>query len=493
VYDAVTGRPAFPFNGHHGGPKVVGFTSDGTSVVTTGSDNITRVWDTTTGRHLGVVPRPDIYLPTSDCAALTPDGTAIAESEDDLVVIRRLSDGRELARLAGQDGSIRAIAISPDGTQLVTSGTQTSPRTTTVRQWDLTTGRAVRVLRQGQFSTGRLVFSPDGSMLVSNESGSQCRVWDLAAGTDDARPMNGRNGLACATDGKTLIAVGDDHEARIYDPRTGATIRKLGSLDHPDLMATNRNQFVVAFSADRRLLAWVGDQNCVHVWELASGQDRCSFAQPGGRMGRPAFSPDGRRLVTGSNDTTAYVWDVTGLAVNGALSRLDLTPARLADLWADLANADAARAATALWTLVAGAEAAVPYLRDRLIRSPPDPAKLARWIADLDSDQFVARQAASRELEGAGEAVEAALSDAATIGQSAEARRRARQLLDKLRDREKTPTGLRELRAVEVLEHIATPAAREQIKVLAGGAPGATLTRAASEAIKRLGPVSTGR
>jgi hypothetical protein len=48
-----------------------------------------------------------------------------------------------------------------------------------------------------------------------------------------------------------------------------------------------------------------------------------------------------------------------------------------------------------------------------------------------------------------------------------------------------TPEMLRSLRAVEVLEQIATPAAREHVKSLAGGADGATLTRAAAEALKR--------
>jgi hypothetical protein len=43
---------------------------------------------------------------------------------------------------------------------------------------------------------------------------------------------------------------------------------------------------------------------------------------------------------------------------------------------------------------------------------------------------------------------------------------------------------LRELRAVEGLEHAGSPAALEHLRALAGGAPGAELTRAAS-ALKR--------
>ena len=40
--------------------------------------------------------------------------------------------------------------------------------------------------------------------------------------------------------------------------------------------------------------------------------------------------------------------------------------------------------------------------------------------------------------------------------------------------------------AIEVLEHIGTPAAKDHLRALAGGAAGAELTRAAAEALKRL-------
>jgi hypothetical protein len=45
---------------------------------------------------------------------------------------------------------------------------------------------------------------------------------------------------------------------------------------------------------------------------------------------------------------------------------------------------------------------------------------------------------------------------------------------------------LRELRAVEGLEHAGSPAAREHMRALAAGVPGAALTRAAAAAVKRL-------
>jgi WD40 repeat protein len=55
-----------------------------------------------------------------------------------------------------------------------------------------------------------------------------------------------------------------------------------------------------------------------------------------------AFSPDGRRLCSGSQDTTALVWDLANLLRDGP-SPAELSAARCQELWASLA-ADARKA-----------------------------------------------------------------------------------------------------------------------------------------------------
>jgi hypothetical protein len=58
--------------------------------------------------------------------------------------------------------------------------------------------------------------------------------------------------------------------------------------------------------------------------------------------------------------------------------------------------------------------------------------------------------------------------------------------LDKLAGVGAKGEPLRQARAVEVLEHIATPQAREVLRQLAAGAPGAWLTREAKAALERM-------
>ena len=69
---------------------------------------------------------------------------------------------------------------------------------------------------------------------------------------------------------------------------------------------------------------------------------------------------------------------------------------------------------------------------------------------------------------------------------SAERRRRAELLLIKLAGPLTLPDRLREVRAIEVMEQIGSPEARELLQVLAKGAPGAGLTEEAKASLERL-------
>jgi hypothetical protein len=107
-------------------------------------------------------------------------------------------------------------------------------------------------------------------------------------------------------------------------------------------------------------------------------------------------------------------------------------------------------------------------------------------LADLDSNAFETRETASRELTRLGERAETAMRRALKNRPSLEARRRIEDLLNKLEPRSPTRETLQALRAIEVLEHIGTLAARRCLEALAKGAMDAPQTCAASGALKRL-------
>ena len=128
----------------------------------------------------------------------------------------------------------------------------------------------------------------------------------------------------------------------------------------------------------------------------------------------------------------------------------------------------------------------VAWLRSRL--SPvaaPDDKRLARLIADLDSDHFPVREQAAGELGLLGPVAEPALRQTLKGTPSAEVKRRLERLLAG-RDAQVLARLRRQQRVVQVLEYLGTVAARETLMGLAGGTPRATLTQDTAAALKRL-------
>jgi hypothetical protein len=98
------------------------------------------------------------------------------------------------------------------------------------------------------------------------------------------------------------------------------------------------------------------------------------------------------------------------------------------------------------------------------------------------------RSKARTQLAQLGEFAEPALLEAAKHQPSLELRRRIEELSNHIIDGRSRPLGdrLRALRAVEILEQIATPEARQVLLTLVRGAAGALLTREAQASLARL-------
>src|SRR5262249_40578661 len=156
----------------------------------------------------------------------------------------------------------------------------------------------------------------------------------------------------------------------------------------------------------------------------ATGRERFSLRGHKGQILSLTFSGDGKRLFSGSEDTTVLVWDLTAKHGAAGPKGQPLTAQELEAAWTDLADAAAAPAYQALRRLEAARQQAVPYLRQRVRPvAVVDEQRLARLIADLDSDTFTVRSRAASELEKLGSAAVPACRKALAGRPSAEVRR----------------------------------------------------------------------
>jgi hypothetical protein len=324
-------------------------------------------------------------------------------------------------------------------------------------------------------------------------------LWDAATGKKH-RQFDGLSDFTCHPEGNSIVrwttvprpGMGAGGGA-IRTEKGGVQVSRLG--DGAELYrfeGPQRSSLIgslLLLSPDTRLLAlpvsetgsW--QRNTIQIWELATGKMRRVLKGHGGEVTGCVFSPDGRLVLTASSDSTVLVWD---LGVQSEQKPREWTEKALASLWDDLGNADAARADRAIWALVAAQQQALPVLRKNLSPAPAPRPDWRVWIKDLDSEQFVVREKASRALEALGEKAYPLLQKTLTDAPPLEVRRRIEKLLGRLNYPLTSPKTIRELRAVEVLEHIGTAQARQVLQQLSLGAPGARLTDAARASLERL-------
>ena len=505
LVDIASGTDRFPDRGHSYLVLRTAISPDGRTVVT-GDQSRVIFWDAATGRELRRIGGDDLTLFTG--LQLIRDGRTLLTAELDgpreIQTLRTwdLATGKELLRRALpkiHKKPYGLLAVAPDG-KTVTLWRRESA----VIQMDLETGKEVRTFPRPGTGAGLLGsrLTPDGrTLIVWDYDNNHIRLYDLASGrelrqltfADEGRPpkrppwgMGSQiNAVLVSPDGRLLVCGGSTglrstglrpSLIELYDLPTGRLVRKL---DSPP-----GGTYGMVISPDGKTLALGGI-----LVELATGRERHRFVGHKGGIHAVAFSADGTALVTAGDDTTALVWDLTGRLWAKAESGKPLAHADLDAYWADLAGEDAARAYQVIRRLAAAPASAVPFLKGKLAPVPPvDQKRLARLVADLDSNSFTDRTRATKELEELGELAADHLQKALAGKPSVEVTRRLEALLEKQGHTawNPDPERVRVLRALEVLEFIGTPEARQVLERLAVGAPEARPTWEAKAAVERL-------
>jgi RNA polymerase sigma factor (sigma-70 family) len=219
-----------------GAPELIdslAWSPDGKRLVGTGwIGQSIRLWDPGTGKELpplGILPNAG----GAKCLALSPDGKLLATGGMDRVIrLWDLAARKEIRQLTGQQGSIWALAFAPDG-QTIAAVTASGKyifyangTDSTIRLWDVATGRSLRTLKGPEAGSWSVAWSPDGRVLATGGEDGEIRLWETATWGERVR-LKGHEGpvsaLAFTRDGPQLISGGSDTTALIWDPRVVAS------------------------------------------------------------------------------------------------------------------------------------------------------------------------------------------------------------------------------------------------------------------------------
>jgi WD40 repeat protein len=357
IWNAGTGRLLHVLR-HQGYVYSESFSPDGRSLVTASQDGAAYVWDVATGqRELLLVGATGAL----NAATFSPDGSEIATASDDrLGRIYYSSDGRLLAPLAGHGTAVTSVEFDPSGTTVVTGSSDGSARlwdaqpegtlrTIDTRPSPVTTlfagnhpvsvaGRQARILATGgrvletltMRTPIRAAAAQAGELAAIDSQG------DVKTVTEDGRISGAETGedrtalafvgpgtlLLASADGWIDRAKGGDNVPLVHAPGRVLQIsagggRFLVRLPTEVRVYTDAGELVstIPTSAQHAVLSPGGLGVAttrglfVQLWDASTGRHLYRLKGGTSLVRDAEYSPNGRRLVTVSDDHKGRVWD----------------------------------------------------------------------------------------------------------------------------------------------------------------------------------------
>lgn len=202
-------------------------------------------------------------------------------------------------RLDTTENQINLLIFSPDGRRVLTGAEDT-----TARLWRVTDGTPVGppMLHAGAVVAG--AFSMDGRLTITGSSGKQAHLWDAETGEAIGEPFTHTGSVRHVSFGrldKTLVTGSNEGAVSHWDVATGTLQGELTRwTDHE----------VLAFSADGLRLVFKDEKHVTALWDAAAALPVRTFTGHTSYLNAVAFTPDGQRILTGSEDGTVRSWDI---------------------------------------------------------------------------------------------------------------------------------------------------------------------------------------
>ncbi|MBK9943637.1 MAG: hypothetical protein IPP13_18680 [Kouleothrix sp.] len=182
--------------------------------------------------------------------------------------------------LSGHPDVVNSVVYSPDETMAFSGGRNDK----TGILWDLKTGTLIKRFTGHDGRIRRVAFLPDGKRVLTGSEDGTIRLWDIACATPSAQECN------------TPVRVFVDH--------AGFEVKAIA-------LRPNHNQFIAA-SSDKTLKLW--DIDCATPSAQECNTPVRVFAAGNGghtlEVNDAAFTSDGARMLSSSEDTTLVLWDV---------------------------------------------------------------------------------------------------------------------------------------------------------------------------------------
>lgn len=275
----------------------VDWSSDGTFIVTGGSDNLVRIWNADTYEETQSLTG---HTGSIQAVALSPDDRLLASGSSDATIrIWDAQTGETLHILSGHLGTINALDWSSDGTQIISAGDDG-----VAIIWDAMSGEIQQTLLGHTAALRNVDWSPDGTLVATASADGTSRIWDIVSNSVVSTLQGTSRGLSWSPDGTKLVVIVGQGTLRMWD----MSQRPLRLVGHEAGLIDGK------WTADDSRIVTSAFDGTARVWNAQTGELELTFSnhRVGGNpvVADISISPDSRWVATSGTDNHVRVWDV---------------------------------------------------------------------------------------------------------------------------------------------------------------------------------------
>ncbi len=323
-------------SGHSGSVQCVYFSPNGTQLLSGSRDNTLRLWDLRTGMCLKVLNGHSNGIN----AVIFINSSAILSASDDTTIkLWDITNALTLTTYVGHKKSVTSLAVSSDSTRFFTGSEDK-----TVKIWNTITGKSIKTLRHDEVVTSvkyhsfskiisasdenvyvwnsflgtclatikchdanisSISISPSGDKLMTTSWDSYVKIWDLKTQELLSTLKEHTNPVSCglfSSDGKCVLTGSFDETVRVS---------MINISTNEDSTPHSSDIIMLVIRPDLVHLATSSYDGTIKIWETISGKLLWTLSEYHSEpVSCISFSPDGKKLISGSFDLKAVLYTV---------------------------------------------------------------------------------------------------------------------------------------------------------------------------------------